>query len=85
MLSDNNKMKTKKIIDTWKKSNETLLDSSQNQLINPELMLKISGGGASAGNICSLSAECNSSGNSCSRGWTLFSEAARGLWYAMQD
>lgn len=74
-------MENSNLIGAWKKNERTSEGMKPN--INRELLHRINGGGASAGNICSLSAECNSSGASCAAGWNLLEDVARRFndWY----
>ncbi len=60
-----------KIIQAWKKAEAEMNEKAPIE-IDSELMQEINGGVNSAGNICTVSGECNGTGRSC--------ETLRGLW-----
>lgn len=70
-------MKTNVLIESWRQGDQdsSLLPSPQ---IDNQLIQKIRGG-ASAGNVCSLSAECNG-GTSCAYWWETATNLARFGW-----
>lgn len=55
-------MKTNELINAWQNSDQSFLTDEPK--VKNELLLNIRGG-ASAGYVCSASAECSSTGQSC--------------------
>ncbi|MFY7929451.1 MAG: hypothetical protein ACOVS5_11330 [Oligoflexus sp.] len=58
----------KSILSTWKKSelNQSEMDSIiGTPVVDESLLEQIGGGRASAGWVCTISGECNASGNGC--------------------
>jgi hypothetical protein len=51
----------------WQSMSDAIV-MEQPQELDATLLARLTGGGNSAGNYCSVSAECNSDGHSCGRG-----------------
>ncbi len=57
-------MKSKSMIEAWKNA-ENEMNEKNPVIVYKEMMNQITGGGNSAGWVCTISGECNSSGKSC--------------------
>ena len=57
-------MKKKSLIDAWKMAEQDLSRKHPVE-VNEQLMSQIHGGSNSSGHICTISGECNDSGESC--------------------
>ena len=73
-------MNTKKLINAWKASEFQFAGPVAEPIVNHKILMSVHGGAESAGNVCSLSAECNKSGDSCAEYWTKFKQAAQVVW-----
>lgn len=67
VVFQNLKLSIKKNFNQSFEKQEVFFSQNYPVSINEEMMMQVVGGGKSAGMVCTISGECNSSGKSCSK------------------